>query len=912
MQPRGHHFRSEHEQTQDQQQPRDPRNQWRRWLWQRVQKGESPGTPRFLVLEHCIKVDNLALTERREAHVVQYGGENTIKCMIKIIRRIGKRTVVCKVKKQGPREERKEETELNKADRDKFYEDWKVMWKPTLPEEGKMTPTMLIVSTVEPFNIQYPEGEDSIGDVSETSIEDEVEPSQLHTSARKEEPSKKRSTHTTKKAKYKTVPKVSESSQSLRDGFSPKSSQSHPSENPVKDSLHPMRKALSEPYPTDRQSSDQKVSSKFKNKLSVQPPSAQEVMPKMSMSSKKQKNGKQTSSHPKQISNKSRTAPPSKSAIPKSIAARPSSQSARSPSHSARPPSHSVRPPSHSVRPPSHSASPPSQSAKPPSHSTRPPCKLSTPLSKSSKSHHSKPSTTIPRTKMSSKRPILDKDKETVTEEVRETPQENSPKSSKHSSKPEKKPQDQFADLQRLIREQIAHSNEELIKYFTQTLRQNEEKHERRLSKLERAIHSEFEHVMHEPSRYPASNNGAGHSPHEPTKHMTSKKSFSSHLDKTNNVRQSSRRSEQIESCKREKSHLSVQSEQSHHSQRSEQKSLGKPEKSKTPAQLSSQTHRQVLGNDILSRSLKPQGILNDPDWVTNFTGAKETKSTSQQNDIYDPLSGLRPDKKSATLSRPSQINQQNCASPELKKTDNAIFTQSLGKDYSSDREKAQSPEMAKTSQTTDPNPQTDKTDLKNIIKSQSGILSQDGQENVQATSNSDQKRRKSGPSCICQRYRLFGPSHACPHRNLPELSGDSQVAEYVGLPPRLSYRTGPGQKDGKFAWLFEPPKRSSSTSDIRSNRQGKSRSKKSTGTENQGLQSSQGERSTPYQTVKSIHSSKHLSKKNNETSQTRTNLTTFIGGYESRERDGASLPVDPSKEKEKFNNRTFTDFTGA
>lgn len=128
-----------------------------------------PSRPKFLVLEQCMRVAGHVLLERREAHVVKYGGKHTIKLLAKITRTIDDRVITTKIKKEGTGEDRSEVTDLNDSAREKFYKDWEIMWIPSLPEDEPTTPTMLIVATLEPFNINYPERSKGLGAGSKTA-----------------------------------------------------------------------------------------------------------------------------------------------------------------------------------------------------------------------------------------------------------------------------------------------------------------------------------------------------------------------------------------------------------------------------------------------------------------------------------------------------------------------------------------------------------------------------------------------------------------------------------------------------------------------------------------------------------------------------------------------------------------------
>ncbi len=115
-----------------------------------------PSKPKFLVLEHCMTAAGYQMVERREAHIVQHGGKNTVKLLARITRSIDDRAIATKIRKDGPREDRSQKTALDDEGREKFYRDWEMLWIPTLPDDKELSPTMLIIATLEPFDISYP------------------------------------------------------------------------------------------------------------------------------------------------------------------------------------------------------------------------------------------------------------------------------------------------------------------------------------------------------------------------------------------------------------------------------------------------------------------------------------------------------------------------------------------------------------------------------------------------------------------------------------------------------------------------------------------------------------------------------------------------------------------------------------
>ena len=121
-----------------------------------------PSKPKFVVLEHSMNVAGRILYERREGKVVKYGGKNTIELDATIWRKIDQRAITCKIYKNGPDEDREESTELEDHERRKFYKEWSMLWIPILPENQALTPTMLILSTLEPFDIEYPDHDGGI------------------------------------------------------------------------------------------------------------------------------------------------------------------------------------------------------------------------------------------------------------------------------------------------------------------------------------------------------------------------------------------------------------------------------------------------------------------------------------------------------------------------------------------------------------------------------------------------------------------------------------------------------------------------------------------------------------------------------------------------------------------------------
>ncbi len=116
-----------------------------------------PSRPKFVVLENCMTAAGYFLMEKREAHIIQHGGKKTIKLLAKITRSIDDRTILSKVRKDGVREDRSQKTSLDDDSREKFYRDWELLWIPTLPDREELSPTMLIVATLEPFDINYPQ-----------------------------------------------------------------------------------------------------------------------------------------------------------------------------------------------------------------------------------------------------------------------------------------------------------------------------------------------------------------------------------------------------------------------------------------------------------------------------------------------------------------------------------------------------------------------------------------------------------------------------------------------------------------------------------------------------------------------------------------------------------------------------------
>ena len=60
-----------------------------------------------------------------------------------------------KILKEGPDEEREETTDLSDQMRRKFYKAWGRLWIPVLSDEHPLTPTMLLIMTIEPFDVIY-------------------------------------------------------------------------------------------------------------------------------------------------------------------------------------------------------------------------------------------------------------------------------------------------------------------------------------------------------------------------------------------------------------------------------------------------------------------------------------------------------------------------------------------------------------------------------------------------------------------------------------------------------------------------------------------------------------------------------------------------------------------------------------
>lgn len=95
------------------------------------------------------------LVERREAHVVQPGDEDTIKLLAKITRSIDDDEVLIKVRKNGAKEECAFLTDLTDEDLEEFFHDWEMLWLPSVNNNVEMSPAMQILANLEPFSMRY-------------------------------------------------------------------------------------------------------------------------------------------------------------------------------------------------------------------------------------------------------------------------------------------------------------------------------------------------------------------------------------------------------------------------------------------------------------------------------------------------------------------------------------------------------------------------------------------------------------------------------------------------------------------------------------------------------------------------------------------------------------------------------------
>ncbi len=116
-----------------------------------------PSKPKFVVMEHSMRVGGYNLSERREAHIQIKNGERNF--VMLVVRAIDHQTMRTVVRRQPGQEDEIEDLDTDtmwEGDKDEFFAQWAGLWIPKMPDEDHASPLMLEIAHVEPYPIQYP------------------------------------------------------------------------------------------------------------------------------------------------------------------------------------------------------------------------------------------------------------------------------------------------------------------------------------------------------------------------------------------------------------------------------------------------------------------------------------------------------------------------------------------------------------------------------------------------------------------------------------------------------------------------------------------------------------------------------------------------------------------------------------